>query len=226
MKRAVSLLTAALLVFSLGACGKAPAPTEVLDQTLQAIKAQDQEKLAAYYDGDISDIKVTPEDGEDTFSKELTKDLEEKFLAFTYKLENEKIDGDKATVDATVTTYPFGEIFTKVFSEFLAEALSLAFSSSGEPDDAAMNAKMEEITSKNLKEAKADYVKTVTVHLTKTDKGWIVDEEGNDDLFDALTGGLASIGAEDGNMDDEEGGADAPDPDIADDADDSEKDMN
>ena len=120
MKKILALLISLMMVFSLTACG-GPSPTDVSDNFLTAIKNADNEALAECYVEDEFDLfqeasDAAESDDEEDGDKEeaeaddaLTKVYEEnlvpKMLEFEYELSNEKIDGDKATVDVTEKTY-------------------------------------------------------------------------------------------------------------------------
>lgn len=137
---------------------------------------------------DMEDAKASPEEiigdiGETGFGEDATSALVDRVLDFDYELGEENIDGDTATVKTTITTYPFGEIFTEVFTELLSKALSGEELST---DD--VTKLMDESLLSKLDTAKKTYTATVTIELVKEDGSWVVQE--SDEMSNALTGGL------------------------------------
>lgn len=201
MRKRLLVITLALaMIAALSACGpKIPTPTETADTFLTAIKAQDGEALATVYAANDIDLldKAAESDGSEDVNEDsgLTKVYEEqmapKMLDFDYELSNEKIDGDKATVDVKITTYRIGDAFTSFFSDYLSQALVLAFGDASEEELDSMattilSGKLADLTEKS-------YEKTVTLSLSMKDDKWVVDElETGGDIVDALTGGLVT----------------------------------
>lgn len=190
MKKKLSLLLVLVLCFTLFSCVKQPTPTDVANSYLSAIKSNDTEQLTKLYAGDISTIsfQAACDDMSDSFSKELAKNLTTKFTSFEYKISNEIIKDDKATVDVTIKTYNLGDAFKSAISEYITEGISLAISGTSEEE---INKLLEDKLSKKINEATFDYESTVPLSLTKTEDGWIIDEYSNDSEFlNALTGGI------------------------------------
>ena len=192
MKKLVSILLISILVFSLSACGS-PSPTEVTTTFLDAVKAQSTEDMADIYkDGSWSLSEEAGEEADledlDEMSQYFQETVLPKLLEYDYEILEEKIDGDKATVDVKITTYDLGNAFTAFFGEYLTQAFALAFSDTSE--DA-----IEELGISIFKE-KVDamektFTKTVTIPLSNVDGAWVIDELDDDSPFtDALTGGL------------------------------------
>lgn len=218
MKKLSMVLLAAALCLTLFACGSGPSPSDVVSTYLDAVKAQDSEAIAGVYAGEASDVAFNSiGEDENAFSKELQDNMMSKFLAFDYTVGNEKAEDDKATVDVTVTAYNMGDIFQDAVGEYMNRALPLIFSDVTDED---MNALLEEVMTEKLEGAEKNYEKTVTVSLTKTDKGWVIDEfEDITGLPDALTGGMASYAE---SMSRVFGGDDSADDGTGDGADDNE----
>ena len=208
MKKKLLVITIVLaMLAALSACGpKIPTPTETADTFLTAVKAQDNESLAAVYAGDGLDLleKAAEADESEIADEDsgLTRIYEEqmipRMLDFDYELSNEQIDGDKATVDVKFTAYNIGDAFTAFFSDYLSQALMLAFSDPSEEDLDALAAtvlsgKLADLTEKT-------YETTATLSLSMQDGKWVVDEiRTGDEIVDGLTGGLMTAFA---NMED------------------------
>ncbi len=198
MKKALALFLAVLMVLSLAACGKkAPAPADVAGYVLDAFKKQDAETLKKYYAGNVDDLAMEDEalglDESDPEMKAAAQALMDKALSFDYKLGEAKVDGDKATVPVTFTTYHFGEAFAGYFAEVFSSALMQAFSEEGESSqedlEKEMAAKLKTlIDGLDKKDATAQGELT----LTKNSSGeWIADEF-TEDLVDAVFGNMSA----------------------------------
>lgn len=203
--KAKKLIVVALimsLIMCLCACGGrgiGSSPKKTADTFLKAIKNQDKETLEEVYESkflglleeaaESEDFEEELEDAglEDAFETILVK----KMLEFDYKLSNEQIDGDYASVDATIKTYAVGEAVTSFLSEYFTRALGLALGDASNADYEYLAAELLEKELKKL--SKKDYESTVTLYLTKIDDRWIVNEiTPGDGVMDALTGGLMS----------------------------------
>ena len=210
-RRSMCLITA-FIIFSviMTACGrKSATPTEVTQQFLEAVKAKDSDTIKNVYakeEFDLTGDSMIPGDdtdkdseegtseeaAEDSLSKENKQLMEEKLLDFDYVVENEKIEGDKATVDVTITTYKFADAYTGFFTEYMKEAFSMAFSGASEKEiDEKMNAVFkDEIEKLTKKESR----KKGTLSLSKKEDQWVIDEIPEDsDFMDAITGGMVSF---------------------------------
>ena len=204
MKKILALLISLMMVFSLTACG-GPSPTDVSDNFLTAIKNADNEALAECYvedefdlfeeasdaaeSGDEEDGDKEEAEADDALTKVYEENLVPKMLEFEYELSNEKVDGDKATVDVTVKTYQMGSAFTAFFGEYMTQAFALVFSDTSDEQMSALAANI--LTSKLDNMTGKTYEKTATLSLIKKDDKWLVDSvEGNKDVLNALSGGL------------------------------------
>ena len=170
MKKFIVVLLALIMCFGMTACSKA-SPSDALKADLENAKSNPEELAEGMDEG---------------FGEEAGKAFVEKMLDFDYKLGEEKVDGDTATVQATITTYPFGEIFTQVLTDYISQAL--ADPNLSEDD---INALMDSLMLEALKSAEKSYETTVDVTLKKGDDGWEVQED--DELANALTGGIYDL---------------------------------
>ncbi len=168
MKKFAVLLLALCLVL-LTACGSAT-PTDALKADLENAKANPEEIM-----GDI---------GEDGFGDEATKALVDKVLEFEYELGEEIVEGETATVETTITTYPFGKIFNTVVSNFITQA----FANADSMTEDQMTALMDKLLMEELDKAEKSYSETVKITLAQEDDQWVVQED--DAMANALTGGM------------------------------------
>ena len=167
MKKKVTILLLAFCLVFLAACGS-PSP---------------------------SDAKSSPDEimdglGSDGFGEEATQALIDKVLEFDYEIGEESIDGDTATVELTITTYPLGDIFTTVLSElFSSDMEELASMTEDE-----LMAWMDETLISQLDAAEKTYVTDVTVTLNQEDGQWVVQED--QEFSNALTGGMIDFASD------------------------------
>ena len=167
MKKFAAILMILILCFSLAACGE-PSPSDALKADLENAKASPDEIL-----GDM----------DDGFGAEATEALIDKVLEFDYELGEEKIDGDVATVELTITTYPFGDMFNSIILDFISEAFA-----NPSMTDEEMNAALDQLLMDALDSADKTYSETVDVELAMVDGAWVVQE--GDAWANALTGGM------------------------------------
>lgn len=217
MKKVTALLlaivaTAALAVVMVGCSGGAssaapePTPSNAVSGMLDAIKAKDTAGVAKYYAGEISedaDLNAELEKNEQFAAlpddqKALVKSMVDKVLDFDYAVGNEKIDGDKATVDVTFTTYDFGSSVETLMGTIMTMAMSAQ--AGGDTSEEAGEAAAIEAFQKTLDGLTTkDVSSTVTVNVSKdADGNWKVDdlstlpEDEAKKLGDALLGGLVT----------------------------------
>lgn len=190
----ISMALAFILCISMGifftGCGE-PSPKESVSTFLDALKSGDSETMnSVYADKDISILDVIfDSDNEggylasDSFEQRLTDSV----LGFDYVIEDEAVNGDKATVKVTIKTYPMGEALTNAYNDMMSRIWELAFLEESELDAklaGILNARWDEMTEKS-------YESEVEISLLKADGKWVVDSlDGNDDFINAITGNL------------------------------------
>ncbi len=168
MKKTIVLLLALCLIL-MTACG-ASGPSAALQADLENAKASPEE--------------IMGEMGDDGFGEKATEALIDKVLEFEYELGEESIDGDTATVETTITTYPFGQMFTNVVSQFVTDALTNA----GTMTDEDLTELMDKLLMDELNKAEKTYTKTIDIELVQEDGVWVVQE--SEEMSNALTGGM------------------------------------
>ncbi|MEH7128739.1 hypothetical protein V7103_11080 [Neobacillus drentensis] len=192
MKKTFIFMTTIIIAFSLTACNLfGPSPDEVATDFLTSVQKGDWEKASKY---------VNNKDSKKTL-KELTssKDEETKFIqdifkkmSFTVGKVNEA--DKKATVESTIKTVDTKIILGTIIQEAMQEALAQAFSGE-ETDDAAVEKEMTNKLIAGVNEPSAKKVTNkVKINLVKVNGDWKVDVD--QELLNALTGGLTSIGEE------------------------------
>lgn len=100
----------------------------------------------------------------------------------TYEIGECTVDGNKAEVEIKINTVDLPAVIVN----YTVDALLHAYDNKEWNTDEA-----ELINVLSAEDApRKDF--TATVNLTKTDNGWIIDDE-NDEFFNALTGGLVDL---------------------------------
>ncbi|MCI8608099.1 MAG: DUF5105 domain-containing protein [Firmicutes bacterium] len=185
MKKILSVMLIGMMVFAMFGCGSEKSPTDVAKEYMEACKSSD----AAIWASDGIDSEGSDSMG---MGDEMQKKLHDLMLDFDYTIDNEKIDGDSATVDVTVKTYNLGEAFSDALKKYFEEALPMAFAGASQEE-------LEEAATKAFAEAFEDageeksFEKTVTVSLTKGDDGWELPALDQDlDFADAMSGGTVN----------------------------------
>lgn len=190
MKKLIALFTAFLVTISLTGCG-GPSPTDVSTTFLDGIKEFNPETIASVYAdaGKTDDVELDKEDQE--MLDRLKQEPFNKMLTFDYKLSNEQIKDDKATVDVAITTYDLA----KPYENFMKKFFLAAFSMDEDISDEEMTEKMFTLLADELKPlTEKNYTKTATIDLVRVDDQWkITDIDDNEDLINALTGGLLDL---------------------------------
>lgn len=178
MKRIISVLLAVLMLFSLAGCQKA-SPQKDLDAMLMALKSGDMETLAALNDGEVFDL-------------EGQEQMMSIFSSISWKFgETVEVDEDDAKVNVQITT----KDMQTVFSEFMTQALSKALQGE-EMSEEAVSQMLIDIINATEKTASFD----VAVEMSLEDGKWVIDDDGNEEFFNAITGGLMNVMAEYENM--------------------------
>lgn len=179
-KRVLSILFVICIILSLVGCGEA-GPSKVVSTFLDAYKANDSEAASKVYMGALNDI--LKED-------EMQSVLYDKTHEFDYSLLDETISesGETATVTVEIKAYALGEVFQKAMAELLIQGLSDLNS-----ETKTSEKEMEELTLKELKDAKKTYIKTVDINLIKVNGEWRVKYEIGEGFLDAISGGMATI---------------------------------
>lgn len=199
MKKTVAMLVAtALVAVTLAGCASNPTPTDVAKQALDAIKAQDFDKLQASYAGDASDLSLTEITGEATGvdlssysdeEKTIVAEMLKVMTEFDYKLGEETINGDAASVQATITTYDMGAALSDAISDYFSEVIDLALSGEELDESTVKMMFVERYSEKIAAQTEKSHVADTTLTLTKVDGEWKLDKFSTETV-DAIMGGM------------------------------------
>lgn len=168
MKKITSvLLCLVLLSLTLVACSSVGAAGSVLDTELSLIKQ-----------GKFSEVSIF---SDSLFANEDADMLGAMYAKFKYKVGKEQIAENSAAVDVTITMVDMRAAFTAYVNE--------AKQHFDDPDwDAEGSYFVELLRSGDI--ATKEFA--ITVNMVKVDEAWTIIEEDNEDLLDALTGGLVT----------------------------------
>ena len=191
MKKIAGLLLSFILIFGLSSCGGLT-PTETVNDFLLAVQ-NGEEPGEIYADKNFKPAEKfmgdQMESGEYTEAeKEMLESIGEKFRDFDFTLDNEKIKGEKATVDVTFTTYNFGSQLRNMLNAYLTKSFELIFE---DPSEEELEKMFDELAAKHIENLEKNYTETVTISLTETDGTWVIDKlDENGDVVNALLGDM------------------------------------
>jgi hypothetical protein len=192
MKKTLIYITTIFIAFSLSACNLfGPSPDEVATDFLTSVQKGEWEKASEYVKN--KDTKKTLE--ELTSSKDdETKYMQDLFEKMSFTVGKAKEEDKRATVESTIKTVDMKLILGTIIQEVMQEALAQAFSGE-ETDDEAIEKEMTNKLVAGVNEPSAKKVTNkVKINLVKVDGDWKVDVD--QELLNALTGGLSSVGEE------------------------------
>lgn len=187
----VAFIAALMSVSVLVGCSKTPSPTQVTETFLGTIKSQDIDAMTKVYLGETSgfnlDSKVKNSDST-SLNEDAQAALLNKIKDFDYSVSNEKIDGDKATVDVHITSYALDQTFAAWVQEYFAWAMGQALSGASQEE---ITAGASDMFVQKVNESQKSHEEDVTLTLTKKNGEWKLDalDSGNS-LYNAITGGL------------------------------------
>ena len=196
------LMLALVLTGCGGAAKKKPTPTEGLTEVLEAFKAQDYQKVATLTGseetGNIDDLRAlfasSFSEGAKDQANAIVDSMLKKISGFTYNIKDEKIDGDKATVQVEITNIDLGKAMEEGTTKGMEEAMASMTAATTQEEAEAILLKIFQDAIENASETKTE---TIDVHMVKnaeTSK-WSIDNEGNknDALINAVMGYMNTV---------------------------------
>ena len=170
MKKILTILLCAVRVCALAACGK-PAETKIEAESALALDAL----LAPLKSGEFANTSIL---ADSAFANEDAAMLDGIFGKFDYTIGDVTEETDTATVAVEITMVDMGALFTA----YLTEAMQQDSDWDADGSYFAEMAKGEDAATKTF---------AVDVQMVKDAEGvWTVSAEGNEALYNALTGGL------------------------------------
>lgn len=181
---ALCALCMALLSVLVG-CGSTQTPTQAADTFMQSLKSSNNNVTS------VQDIfgstNVTGEEGNDLVDTQVEDLIVQKLLDFDYTIGNESINGDTATVQVTIKTYNLGDAFTSFFTDYMQQALVMAFAGGTQEQIEELGL---QILEEKVNSMPKDYESTIPLNFDKVNGEWQVEDINDQENFvNALTGG-------------------------------------
>lgn len=192
MKNKLTIISIIIITLLLNGCAIKPEVTITEYFTdLQTTLSTDFKSLSIekYFDSEVvlsdNDQSLNYDSGE---SNEMTERYIELFQGFEYTIKDTIINGDNATVNVEILTYPMGELLSNYITQLMSKVFEWAFSGLSEEE---MTQKMTDLFIESSNNLEKTYTKTVPVYLVKVEGKWLLSGgETNYALFNALTGGM------------------------------------
>lgn len=179
LRKIVVICMSAMMTMSLIGCGGS-APKDQVKKDIDAIKKESTESIMKSMGDSINDLK------EYGISQKSIEDFTEKLKDFDYEILDEKVDGDKATVNVKITTYDFKSSIKKSFQSLYQKALSGEIKSEKE-----LYAYMDKEVFGSLNKLKDKTLsKEVKINCKKKDGKWETDIEQSQDFQNAILGDM------------------------------------
>lgn len=166
MKKLKKIIALSLLGISLVAfvgCNKTDSPKEVVAEYFEDVKFNAENEL-------VNNAIETENGEEEVFTKETEEALKDLVKKLEYTVGDEKIDGDKATVNVTVKGANLLELVTNTINDAMGATVGAIFSNK-EMDDSEINNIVNKTLLENIKKSKVEERKG-TVTLNKRDNKW------------------------------------------------------
>ena len=192
MKKGLSLFL--LGVFTVGlfvGCGSANSPKATLKAYFEEVKKGSNDELNDILVSTLEeDLGNENQDNPDEIT-ELTNQLQEKMPSMlgeiTYKISNESINGDIATVDVSINNYNYSDIFIGFLYNYMSEVLNQSFGQA-EASEEELEKLVAEVFTKELDSAKQE-TRSGKITLKKNNDTWEIQQ---DDEFIKLMIGESS----------------------------------
>lgn len=199
IKKLISVLLTLALCVALAACGSKADPAaeakETAEKFMSAMKGYDAAALGDLYAGGVESILLADSDtmagnhGSTDTEKQYYKILSEKWIDFDYTVGEATVTENSATVPVTLNTYNFESMLDASMVEF-DKYVDEIVAAGSMPSDAELEERVMQIYTAKTQELTAkDRTGTLTLNLTKDEKGaWKVGELSTEDL-DVFMGG-------------------------------------
>lgn len=179
LKKVLIICMSAVMTMSLIGCGGS-GPKDQVKKDINAIKKESTENIVKSMGDSLKDLK------DYGISKKSIEGFTEKLKDFDYEILDEKVDGDKATVNVKITTYDFKSSVKKSFQSLYQKALNGEIKSEKELYayiDKEVFGSLNKLKDKTLS-------KKVKINCKKKDGKWETDIEQNQDFQNAILGDL------------------------------------
>jgi hypothetical protein len=193
MKKILVGLIVLMMTLCFCGCGE-KSPSDVVEDALEAMKAEDVVVFNSLCEKEYSYIYVVPYGYSNSyfdFNEDTLVMLNQKFLDFDYVINNEHVTDDNATVSVTFTTYDFGTslgVFFAVIDLALEDMKSDITEEERDQElEVIVQMFLDDLTEKNFEQ-------TLTFSLAKGEDGWVIDDFlENEYYMNAITGGVYDV---------------------------------
>ena len=189
MKRIVTILLSAVMLFSLAACGtKRESAQSVAENAIKAVQKFDDEQMQKYW----GTSSVSTDSSEiSNLDAECIKAM---FSNLTYEVVSSKESETTAVVNVKFANIDLAKAFSDAFSAAIAKAMQNAFGGADYDESTIMSEEMINA----IKSGNYDKVtKEASINLVLKDDAWVIDTECKDAVFNAM---LADIDTGIGNL--------------------------
>lgn len=178
MKRIMAILLAAVMLFSLAACGaKRESAQSVAENAIKAVQKFDDEQMQKYW----GTSSVSTDSSEiSNLDAECIKAM---FSNLTYEVVSSKESETTAVVNVKFTNIDLAKAFSDAFSAAIAKAMQNAFGGADYDESTIMSEEMINA----IKSGNYDKVtKEASINLVLKDDAWVIDTECNGVVFNAM----------------------------------------
>lgn len=197
MKRIVTILLSAVMLFSLAACGaKRESAQSVAESAIQAVQKFDDEQMQKYWG--TSSIST----GDSELSNLDVECIKAMFSNLTYEVVSSKESETTAVVNVKFTNIDLAKAFSDAFSTAIAKAMQNALDGAEDYDESTI---MSEEMINAIKSGNYDKVtKEASINLVLKDDAWVIDTECNGVVFNAMLADIdTGVGGLFGNEDED-----------------------
>ena len=179
MKRTFYLVVLSILLLLVTGCSTTK-PSTVVDGYMKEL----QNNITTILNEDVEIAE-----GDESLYNAMVNAMKE----FEYEIVEETVNEDSAVVRVRIKTYALGLSFANAITDYLSQALSLAFS--GASEETIKNLMFQTWTDKISEEVDKgkNYTETITIELEKIDNKWTIKNDKDEKIFNALTGNLLNI---------------------------------
>lgn len=198
MRKRFSIIAMCIgILIMVSGCGGGKKPGTTVSEFIEAMKVLDLEKMSSKTIGDQIKDKEEMElfsdvDQDDPMEQYMIEYLGSNAKKISYKIKEEEIDGDTATVHVDIEYVDGGPLFQKTFAEFMQQSIGLLFQGQELTDEESSELyikimkEQEEITEQALVE------KSLEFKCIKKDKEWFI-QELDDEILNIIMSNILSV---------------------------------
>lgn len=181
VKKCLYMFLSLLCVISMAGCQpKTDSPAVVTQKFLAAIRKQKLMTAGSYYDGDLKDLSKKIDLGSLKLSKKKKLTKKEKALAvklvdrmtdYTYKVSDQQINKDHATVKVTLKTYHFGNALKDITEKVVKQSFKSLLNRK-KVSSASVSRQIISLADEKLDTMKRNYTVSTKLSLKKVNNHW------------------------------------------------------